>query len=239
MTSALAAKLQLKAGHRVLLIDAPEDHAGALDPLPEGATLSRTARGTFDVVHLFVQQAKDLARNAPKAIAAVREGGVLWISYPKKTSGVKTDITRDVGWDVVTAAGWGPVTQVAVDDTWSALRFKPEASVQRKVGSVVAPAARAQRETQGTAREAAAPSGTGSMASAPKQIVTAPQDLAEALTGSEPARALWSTLAPSHRKEYVRWIEEARKPETRARRVAGTIEMLSSGKKNPTDKAPR
>jgi len=49
----------------------------------------------------------------------------LWISYPKRSSKVETDITRDVGWDVVYKAGLEGVTQIAIDDTWSALRFRP------------------------------------------------------------------------------------------------------------------
>ncbi|AKT42539.1 DUF3052 family protein [Chondromyces crocatus] len=143
MLDALAKKLQIKPESRVLVLDAPDGYTDGLAPLPEGAVLSTTAKGTFDVVHLFVREAKDLAKKAPRALAAVREGGVLWISYPKKSSGVKTDITRDHGWDVVEEAGWGPVSQVSIDDTWSALRWKPEATVTRKAGSKVAPDTRA------------------------------------------------------------------------------------------------
>lgn len=141
--SALTKKLQIKPSHSILLlVDAPDGYAASLDPLPEGASVATAARGTFDVVHLFVRQARDLEEKGPEAIAAVKAGGVLWISYPKKSSGVETDITRDVGWSVIQEAGWGPVTQVAIDDTWSALRFKPEAEVARTAGSAAAPGAK-------------------------------------------------------------------------------------------------
>lgn len=77
--SALTKKLQIKPSHSVLLLDAPDGYAASLDPLPEGASVATAARGSFDVVHLFARQARDLAKKGPKAIAAVKAGGVLWI----------------------------------------------------------------------------------------------------------------------------------------------------------------
>ena len=72
-----------------------------------------------------------VARLGPKAIAGVNGGAVTWIADPTKTSGVETDLTRDRGWDAVTDA-IDAVWQVAVDDTWSALRFKAVAEVGRR-----------------------------------------------------------------------------------------------------------
>ena len=66
----------------------------------------------------------ELEALAPEAIRAIKHDGLLWISYPKRSSKVKTDIARDVGWDVVAQAGLRPVTQGSVDETWSALRFR-------------------------------------------------------------------------------------------------------------------
>lgn len=231
--STLVRRLQIKPNHRVLLLGAPDGHAASLEPLPEGATIATAARGTFDVVHLFVRQARDLEKNAPKAIAAVKEGGLLWISYPKKSSGVETDLTRDVGWKVVEDAGWGGVAQVAIDETWSALRFKPEAMVARKEGSVVAPGGMGRA----AAMKAAARKGASTKQAAKE--VEAPADLAEALAKSEAASALWGTMAPSHRREYVGWIEEAKKAETRARRVEKAIEMMAAGVKDRNAKYAR
>ncbi|HSR31169.1 MAG TPA: hypothetical protein VLY63_11445, partial [Anaerolineae bacterium] len=67
----------------------------------------------------------ELERLGLVGIDAVVHDGLLWISYPKKSSKVTTDLTRDVGWDVVAEAGLRPVTQVSINDTWSALRFRP------------------------------------------------------------------------------------------------------------------
>lgn len=63
---------------------------------------------------------------------------------------------------------------------------------------------------------------------APSRTITAPPDLARALDANAAARAAWDRLSPSHRREHVEAIEEAKKPETRARRVAGAIAMLTA-----------
>ncbi|MDI1435410.1 YdeI/OmpD-associated family protein [Polyangium sorediatum] len=219
--SPLSKKLQIKPNARVLVLGAPEGRAALLDPLPEGASVGRAARGAFDVVLLFVEKAKELEKGGPKAISAVREGGVLWVAYPKKSSKVETDLTRDVGWKVIEEAGWGGVAQVAMDETWSALRFKPEATVARKENSAAAPGAR----KMGAAKKGL--------------VVAAPSDLAAALAEDAAASRTWEALAPSHRKEYVGWIEEAKKPETRARRIASSVEMMAAGVKDRNAKYAR
>ena len=79
----------------------------------------------MDFVQLFVRDSAELATYAPAALAAIKRDGVFWIAYPKKSARVTTDLTRDRGWAPVTAAGLRPVTQIAVDETWSALRWRP------------------------------------------------------------------------------------------------------------------
>src|SRR5260221_14455771 len=88
-------KLGIKAGRRVVLLDAPYGWRGQLWALPEGATLAETPEGAFDCVLLFASNMADLARRAPTAIAALRPGGLLWIAYPKKSSKRNTDLSRD------------------------------------------------------------------------------------------------------------------------------------------------
>jgi hypothetical protein len=132
MAAPLAQRMQVKAGQKVLVVNAPEDYASLLGELPEGAKLvTRGDPGSADHVHVFVKDSRDLARLGPKAIAGVRGGAVTWIAYPKKTSGVETDLTRDRGWEALTDE-IDAVSQVAVDDTWSALRFKSVAEAGRR-----------------------------------------------------------------------------------------------------------
>lgn len=121
----LVKKLLIKPGHRVLVLNAPEGFVKMLAPLPDGVTLEQQPNGTYDCVQLFVTAKVDLERDAAKAIKALKPDGLLWIAYPKKSSKIKTDITRDVGWEAVYQAGWGGVSLISIDDTWSSMRFKP------------------------------------------------------------------------------------------------------------------
>jgi hypothetical protein len=124
MPSPLAKRLQIKPGHTHLVINPPNDYEGLLGEIPPGVKISSRASGTFDVVHLFVANSGELNKNFDRAVGAVKEGGILWVSYPKKTSGVETDLSRDEGWKAADDAGWGPVSMVSVDQTWSAVRLK-------------------------------------------------------------------------------------------------------------------
>jgi hypothetical protein len=132
MAAPLAKRMQVKAGQKVLAVNAPADYPELLGELPEGAkVVTRGDAGGADHVHVFVRDSRDLARLGPKAIAGVQGGAVTWIAYPKKTSGVDTDLTRDRGWEAVTDQ-IDAVSQVAIDDTWSALRFKSVAEAGRR-----------------------------------------------------------------------------------------------------------
>jgi predicted transport protein len=128
----LLKKLRIQPGQHIAILNAPEEYRASLGELPEGVTVSEQARGRFDLVHLFVSSSTELARLGPVAMNAVKPDGLLWISYPKTTSGVKTDLTRDAGWKIIEDAGWRGIAQVAIDETWSATRFRPD---ERKTGT--------------------------------------------------------------------------------------------------------
>lgn len=130
MAASLAKKLQLKPGQRALVLNSPDGYAALLRPLPAAVRIEeRAGEGEYDFVHLFVKDQDELAEHAPVALDSVKDDGLLWISYPKKSSGVDSDISRDEGWGLLDEAGYQPVSQVAVDDVWSALRFRPKERV--------------------------------------------------------------------------------------------------------------
>jgi len=128
VAASLSRKLVVKPGQKVLVVNAPAGYADAL----EGAVVvSRGDPAKADAVHVFVRDTRQLAKFGPRAVAGALAGATVWIAYPKKTSGIETDMTRDNGWDAVTGE-IDTVSQVAIDDTWSALRFKPVAEVERR-----------------------------------------------------------------------------------------------------------
>jgi len=128
----LSQKLLIKPGHQVRVFNAPENYHAMLGEIPENVQIADEGSGEFDVVHVFARDSQVLNRDAPQALEAIKPGGILWFFYPKRSSQVETDITRDHGWEVLNTARWRPVTQVSIDETWSALRFRPIADVGRE-----------------------------------------------------------------------------------------------------------
>src|SRR5436309_13835462 len=95
----LIKKLGIKPKQRIIILNAPEGYREQLGTLPTDVELATTLNGTFDLVHIFVKDKAEVDQYAPMAIQAVKPGGLLWISFPKKSSKVTTDISRDVGWN--------------------------------------------------------------------------------------------------------------------------------------------
>ena len=126
--TSLVKKLNIKPGYKVLILNAPQGYQ--LGELPEGVETSTNASGKYDLVQLFVYNRSDIEQKAQAAMQAVKPGGLMWFTYPKKSGKIKTDISRDVGWNTVAEVGWEPVTQIAIDDTWSALRFRPLSEIK-------------------------------------------------------------------------------------------------------------
>jgi hypothetical protein len=130
-SSPLAKKLRILPGNSVRVLHAPEGFLATLEPLPDGAFIAQRDL-LCDVTLAFARDSTQLAAVLEDAIAFTRAGGVLWFIFPKKSGGLASDLGRDeVAAQVSRASGWGPVTNVALDETWSALRFKPEASIAR------------------------------------------------------------------------------------------------------------
>lgn len=127
----LLKKLRLLSGQRALVLNPPTGYLDHLAPLPEGVILDAAAgsAGSYDFVQVFVQNSDELARLAPLAQQACRFDGMLWFCYPKLSAKVPSDLSRDRLWELMKPTGLAPVTQIAIDETWSALRFRPSARV--------------------------------------------------------------------------------------------------------------
>jgi len=122
--SALSKKLQMKAKGRITVIGAPPGYLDLLTPLPEGVQVADALTGQYDIVHAFFERLDDLLAAVDGLKAALVDGGILWISYPKLTAKRDSDLNRDLIWKVLGERGLKAVSQIAVDDVWSAMRFK-------------------------------------------------------------------------------------------------------------------
>jgi hypothetical protein len=130
--SPLAKKLRLAAEHRVAVLSAPDGYLAQLKPGPAAIESELNTGRPYDAVLLFVKDVDELRRLGSAAIRATRPNGLLWIAYPK--GGKTRDVTdlpatplwmqRDVLGEITSETGYKPVAFVAVDETWTALRFK-------------------------------------------------------------------------------------------------------------------
>jgi hypothetical protein len=120
-------KLQLKEGSKVKLVNGPK-----------GFELDAPKSSSGDAVLVFAKNAAELAKFAEPALAAAREDRLSWIAYPKAGQ-LDTDLNRDVLWKLLDGKGVRPVRQVALDEVWSALRFRPgsigAATARKSAGS--------------------------------------------------------------------------------------------------------
>jgi hypothetical protein len=121
----LPRKLGIGPGHRIAVLGAPAGYASTLGALPDGVDVRHDAApgAGLDLVHLFAADGAALEAGWDDAAASLHPAGMLWISWPKKSSGVRTDLTEDRIRALGLARGLVDVKVCAVDDTWSALKF--------------------------------------------------------------------------------------------------------------------
>lgn len=123
MEAELVKKLRYKAG-RARVLNAP---AGYL----LGIETNEESEEKFDFIQLFVSNAAEVTEWVPNVIPMLNEDALFWITYPKQSSKVKTDINRDILWKMLDdTTAYRPVSNVAIDDKWSALRFREKDKVK-------------------------------------------------------------------------------------------------------------
>ena len=118
----LPKKLGIKEGSGILLVNPPDRFERKLEPLPKGASFVDDA-ASARVAVLFGGSQAELARDFGELAKALPEKSVLWIAWPKKASGVKTDLTENVVREFGLDAGWVDYKVCSIDETWSGLCF--------------------------------------------------------------------------------------------------------------------
>jgi hypothetical protein len=119
----LAKKLGIKVGSLVLAVNPPAHYLELVAPLPAGVVLASRLTGRTDIVHVFSTRRADLAARLRSLVRTMRAGAAIWVSWPKKSAGVPTDITEDVIREVALPLGLVDIKVCAVDGTWSGLKL--------------------------------------------------------------------------------------------------------------------
>jgi hypothetical protein len=118
----LAKKMKRKAEGRAAILNAPNGFEAASFQGFEPA--ADTLSGHFDWIQIFVQNKAELDKLAPKAARALKADSILWISFPKGSSKIQTDLARDKGWNILKTLDLKWITLISVNETWSAFALR-------------------------------------------------------------------------------------------------------------------
>ena len=176
----------------------------------------------IDFALVFAINGNQLNGIMKEVIPILSKGSKLWVAYPKTASKIASDLNRDCNWEILTSNNFASVCEVTLDHVWSALRFErtervipvqaePEKVVETK-----------KVELKGVDFD--------------KNLVVAPAELEKMFTGHKKAREFFQNLSATNQKEFVEWIEGAKRKDTRNRRLEATVEKLLAGKKSPLEK---
>lgn len=208
MGNPLLKKFQIREEYSVLLMNSnPSMH-----PLFDGVRIeySDVTNEDFDSIILFTKNEKELRKWIPEAIKKNTKGGHFWLSYPKKSGEIKTDLNRDITWKILKTFGLEPVRLISMNEDWSSMRLTREKD--RKTASKLG------QDPPGVDRAT--------------KTVSPPSDLLQLFKVNTKAKDFFNELSFSHKREYIRWIFEAKKGETRTRRIQKIIDLLNEKKKS-------
>ena len=217
MATSISDKLKIKSKNVLLTLNAPGDFKKGLKDLPAGVRINDSAKD-YDQVHWFVMSQAQLDKQMSKVMKLVKPGVIVWVYYPKGTSKIQTDLTRDQGWDHLLKEGdkltW--ISLISFDETWSVFGFRAKTEADQKKEAKPAPEREIFRWVNAQTKE-----------------VKLPEDLAAALKKNKKQADYFDTLSFTNKKEYLEWIVTAKREETRYERIKGAIERLGKQWKNP------
>ena len=218
-SQSLLEKLQLKDERNLLLQGLPlaiEKQFIKLSFSKNVTPLLKSKKIDFALVFAFSKN--QLQEILKEVMPALHTESKFWVAYPKASSKIASDLCRDDSWGFITAHGYESVRMVAVDNLWSAVRFKK-------------PEVEAVKKTKNFSSENPAPG-----VDYTKRSIEVPADLQKLLNKNKHAAVFFDSLAFTNKREYVEWIISAKREETKARRLETTLEKLVAQKKTYSEK---
>lgn len=120
----VAQKLEIKAGYKVLFVNAPDGYETTLGKLPEGVDVLQNTTGNIDLIQVFVSSEAELETHLKILPPLLKPTGVFWITYPKGSTKIPVDINRNIINNYASTVGLQSAATITIDKTWSALRLK-------------------------------------------------------------------------------------------------------------------
>jgi len=197
-------KLRFKAAGTLYVINAPGDCHYLFEGMEVKTSLP--GRPTADQLILFAESSNVLDSFVAELDGKLADDAVFWIAYPKKSGKIQSDLVRNEGWKLVFSL-YNGVSSAAVNNDWSAVRFK-----KKDPSKTTNWVPMEERKTEGVDYVA--------------RTVVLPPDALKAMKPFKGLDEFFYAMSFSHKREYVEAIADAKKPETRLRRIEKMIEML-------------
>lgn len=171
----------------------------------------------IDFALIFAINCNQLNGILKEVIPNFNREGKLWVAYPKTASKIASDLNRDCNWEILVQNNFGKICEVTLDHVWSALEFKQRESIAVESISGVK-----KIEVKSFDFD--------------KNLVVPTIELEKIFTAHKKVREVFQNLSQVNQKEYVEWIEGAKRKDTKNRRLEATVEKLLAGKKSPLEK---
>jgi hypothetical protein len=116
-------KLGIKENSRLYAKNAPPNYEKLISPIPVGVTIQKRLSNNLDIIHIFTKDIEELTFSLSSYLTRIKQNGAIWVSWPKKSSGVLSDVTEDIIRDVALPLGLVDIKVCAVDEVWSGLKL--------------------------------------------------------------------------------------------------------------------
>ena len=216
----LLEKLQLKDEKNLLIQGLPSSVEKQFAKLSYNKNLTPLLKTRkIDFALIFAINQFQLNNILKELFTALHTDCKLWIAYPKTTSKIVSDLNRDASWDILSKNDFEAIRQVTLDHVWTAMRFKKVDQLPNKNRTFV--------EFK---------SADIKVDDFEKRLIALPIELDKLFAADEEAREFFTSLSIINQKEYLSWIQGAKKEETKQKRLEATLEKLMAGKNNPSEK---
>ncbi|MFM1930208.1 MAG: hypothetical protein RL387_1536 [Bacteroidota bacterium] len=213
-------KLQLKDEKNLLIQGLPSSVEKQFAKLSYNKNLTPLLKTRkVDFALIFAINQLQLNNILKEIFSALHPACKLWIAYPKPTSKIVSDLNRDASWEILSDNDFEAIRQVTLDHVWTAMRFtkldqipnKERTFAEFKVSNI-------------------------KVDDFEKRLIALPIELDKMFSHNEEAREFFTSLSIINQKEYLSWIQGAKKEETKQKRLEATMEKLMAGKNNPSEK---
>jgi len=213
-------KLQLKEEKNLLIQGLPSSVEKQFAKLAYNKNLTPLLKTRkIDFALIFAINQLQLNNILKEVFSALHTESKLWIAYPKTTSKIVSDLNRDASWEILSKNDYEAVRQVTLDHVWTAMRFKKLDQIPNRNRTFV--------EFK---------SANIKVDDFEKRLIALPIELDKLFGAHEEAREFFTSLSILNQKEYLSWIQGAKKEETKQKRLEATLEKLLAGKNSPSEK---